>query len=442
MNTSRANPKRLRVLACAFACSPGGCRGLGDGEAVLGWNIVKQLARFHEVWVLTHIWNREGIEASEAKLDPNVQICYFDAPRGFRFLRRLQGAFQIYAYLWQIKAYFVARRLHKQNRFDLFHHVTYANDWMASHIGALLPVPYVRGPGGGAQRTPKGFLHEYRFRDRVWERIRSAGQRVLRSDPFFVLGQRRARAILVCNREALEALPAKWEKKALHFPVNGVTADDFAADSPPGSSDGRFQVFSAGKLLHWKGFGLAVRAFSRFAGKHPEAEFVIAGDGPELPRLQALVQELGIEGKVRFERWLPRQEVLSRMSASDVFLYGSIREGGGAIVVEAMAAGAPVVCLDSSGPGIHITDECGVKIRPESPGQVEREMAAALEKLYADPELRRRLGRAARQRAEQVYHWDRQGERLLQIYQNALNLRPEPEAHDPAQQESFVAKEA
>src|SRR5579884_2376590 len=80
---------------------------------------------------------------------------------------RGQCAFQVYAYLWQIKAYFVARRLHRERPFDVFHHVTYANDWMASYIGALLPVPYIRGPGGGAQRTPGAFLKEYKFRDRL-----------------------------------------------------------------------------------------------------------------------------------------------------------------------------------------------------------------------------------------------------------------------------------
>src|SRR5260370_28570115 len=77
------------------------------------------------------------------------------------FLRGIQGGIQIYAYVWQVKAYFVARRLHRRFPFDIFHHITYANDWMASFIGALLPVPYVRGPGGGAHRTPRELLQEY-----------------------------------------------------------------------------------------------------------------------------------------------------------------------------------------------------------------------------------------------------------------------------------------
>jgi glycosyltransferase involved in cell wall biosynthesis len=415
---------RLRVLVCAFACSPGGSGGLAGGETVLGWNIVRQLARFHDLVVLSHPWNRDGIERSQKALGPNVQFCYFDTPRAVRFLRRWQGAFQVYAYLWQIKAYFVARRLHRERPFDVFHHVTYANDWMASYIGALLPVPYIRGPGGGAQRTPGAFLKEYKFRDRLWERVRAVMRIVLRSDPFFLLSQHRARAILVCNRESMEALPMRWKNKAYHFPVNGVTSEDLSDAPPRVKNDGTFRVFSAGKLLHWKGFGLVIRSFARFAQGHPEAELAIAGDGPEFPRLNTLVHELGVGEKVRFERWLPRQEILSRMRASDVFLYGSLREGGGAIVVEAMAAGLPVVCLDLSGPAIHLADGCGIKIKAETPQQVVADMATALERLCADPELRRRMGIAAHKRAGKVYHWDRQGDRLLRIYQTILNGLP------------------
>ncbi len=74
---------------------------------------------------------------------------------------------------------------------------------MASIIGALLPVPYVRGPGGGAHRIPKPFLKGFRLGSRLAEFRRSFGQWVFRHDPFFALSQHRARMILACNREAV-----------------------------------------------------------------------------------------------------------------------------------------------------------------------------------------------------------------------------------------------
>lgn len=413
---------RLKVLVCAYSCLfESGVRFIG-GEAVLGWNVVQQLGRFHQIWVLTHSQNRQGIEEELRRMPlSNVGFYYIDLPGWLSFLQRFQGGIQIYAYLWQLKAYFVARRLHRRFQFDVFHHVTYANDWMANFIGALLPVPYIRGPGGGAHRTPKAFLREYSLRGRLWERLRAAGQWLFRHDPFFILSQRRARVILVCNPEALKAIPRKWQHKAFLFPVNGISSRDLSLNEPSERDDEKFRILSAGKLLRLKGFALAIQAFKGFAERCPEAEFIIIGDGPELLRLKALVEKLGLQPQVQFEGWLPREELLIRMQSCDVFLFPSLRDGGGAVVVEAMASGKPVICLDIGGPGLHVVEECGIKVTPRSPEQAVADMTRALERLYTDKELRLRMGKEARARAEQVYHWDRLGERLLKIYQEALD---------------------
>ncbi len=416
---------KVRVLACAYACCPGGSsERFGGGELILGWNVVRQLGRFHEVCVLASAQNQSGIEAAlRQEALPNVQFHYLDLPRWLGFLRDFQGGIQLYAYLWQVRAYFAARRLHRRHHFHLFHHITYANDWMASFIGALLPVPYVRGPGGGAHKTPKGLLRELSAVARVGQRLRAVGQWLFRHDPFFLLGQRRARAILVCNREALEAIPRRWRPKAQLFPVNGVSSGDLAPCVPAGSQNGKFQVLSGGKLLPIKGFGLAIRSFKAFADQCPETRFTIVGEGVELARLEALARELGLEEKVRFKDWMPREGLLAEMASCDVFLFPSLRDGGGAVVVEAMAAGKPVVCLDLAGPGMHVVDGCGIKVPPHSPEQVVGEMATALGRLYSDKEFRLRMGRKARERAVREYHWDRLGERLQEIYEEALGLQ-------------------
>ena len=137
---------------------------------------------------------------------PNATFLYLGLPKYLEFLNNFHGGVQIYAYLWQIKAYFVAKKLHKQIHFDIFHHVTYANDWMASYIGALLPVPYIRGPGGGAHSVPKNFLSDFSIAEHFSERFRSIGQWIFRHDPFFIIGQERAKNILVCNNEAFDAI--------------------------------------------------------------------------------------------------------------------------------------------------------------------------------------------------------------------------------------------
>jgi glycosyltransferase involved in cell wall biosynthesis len=411
-----------RLLIGAYACLVNPEVKVPGGGDIMAWNLVQRLGRVRQLGVLTAAQNRAAIEAAlQREPLPNVKFHYVDLPGWLQPLLRHRGGNQFYAYLWQWKAYFVARGLHRRVRFDLFHHLTYENDWMASIIGALLPVPYVRGPGGGAHRIPEPFLKGFRLGSRLAEFRRSFGQWVFRHDPFFVLSQHRARVILACNREAVEGVPVRWRHKVQLLSVNGISAHELTPPQQQARSE-KFAVLSAGRLVPLKGFDLALRAFRILAEKHPEAGFTIIGKGPELNHLESLIHELGIEKQTRIVSWMPRERLLASMRSCDVFLFASLRDGGGLVVVEAMACGKPVVCLDLGGPGLHINEECGFKVPSHDPDQALRDMAIALEKLASNRNLCAQMGRAAFERARQVYDWDRVTERIIEAYEQTLGV--------------------
>ena len=402
-----------KILICAFACvkDPDTRFGFGKGgESGLGWNTILQISKFADVSVLTDAGNKQEIEEkmTEAKIT-GVNFYYISLPKFLSFARRI---IQIYAYLWQIKAYFVAKKLHKKFNFDIFHHITYANDWMASYIGALLPIPYIRGPSGGAHKVPKAFLKNYTFEEKLVEKIRSVGQWIFRHDPFFIISQNRVKKILVCNKEAYNALKKNWREKAEFFPVNGISKEDLSVRGYE-RVNGRFKIITAGKLLKIKSFDLAIKTFEIFNKKFPESEFIIVGDGPELEKLKKLAG-----GRVKFEKWMLRKKLLEEIAESDVFLFPSLRDGGGQVVVEAMAQGKPVICFDISGPGFHVDENCGIKIKPDNSEQAIKDMASALEKLYVEEKLRLKLGEGAKKKVENFYNWDKLGERMQKIYES------------------------
>jgi glycosyltransferase involved in cell wall biosynthesis len=415
----------MKVLVSAYACNPAGSLQLHPGEDLTGWRLMEQLARFHELWVITHRYNEAGItEALAGKPLPNVRFHFAELPRGLKWLYRIEFGQRIYYYLWQIKAWRIARKLHREVHFEAAHHLTFGNDWIPSFIGAFLRVPFIWGPVGGGQRTPTPLLKEYSLYGRFAEAARNCAQGIGRRMRVRKRCLKKARAVLVCNRETRARMPRKFREKVIYFPVNGVAAEDFVDDGPRQQrNEQRFKVITAGRLHRLKGFSLAVEAFGAFAEKHPASEMVIIGEGPEEGRIRGLISRLGLEDKIRILPWLPRREVLANMRSSDVFLFPSFRDGGGAVVVEAMGSGIPVVVLDSGGPGAHVRDLWGIKVFPDSRESVIGGMTSALETLFSDRRLRERLGEAGRKRALEFYAWDRLGERMREIYDFALGLR-------------------
>ena len=424
------DPKRTKVLISAYACVQDPAVNLPGGGDLMAWNVIRQLRQRHELWVLTAVQNRSAIEAKlEKDPMPEVHFVYVGLPGRLYGLNRAQGGYQLYAYLWQWRAYFAARRLHRKIHFDLFHHLTYENDWMASIIGALLPVAYVRGPGGGAHRVPGKFRREFPLRSRLWEYVRMGLQWVFKHDPFFAIGQQRARALLMANREAFDALPGRWQKKAQLLSVNGVSLERFPSAAGAKPDGGRFRLLTAGRLIPLKGFDLAIRAFRLFfedvkrERQGMEAELMIVGDGPEDARLRSLIDDLAMGAHVHLVKWMPREDLFREMAECDTFVFPSLRDGGGLVVVEAMAAGKPVVCFDLAGPGLHVTEECGIKVAARSPEQAVQDLAAAFSRLALDAGLRAEMGLAARRRAEQVYDWSRVAERINRVYLDALRAQ-------------------
>lgn len=397
----------MKILLSAYACEP----GCGSEEGV-GWNTVWQVAKQNQVWCLTRIGYRQKIEAELIKNpNPNLQFIYFDPFNWTEDWRNKQGLVQFHYYLWQIQAYLIAKKLHQKIGFDLARHVTYVKHWSPSFL-SLLPVPFVWGPVGGGESTPKGFWGEYSLRGKVYEVLRDTAQRVGERDPFVRLTAKRTALGLATTPQTAERLRMMGVKQVQIASQVGLSGEEIALLSqfqPPEGEKVRF--LTVGRLLHWKGIHLGIRAFA--AAQIPDGEYWIVGDGGERERLVNLVAELGITNHVKFWGSLSRKETLEKMGNCHVLIHPSLHESGGFVCAEMMAAGRPVICLDWGGPAVQVTAETGIKIKPTTPEKTVRDLAEAMENLAADSELRVRMGISARKRIQQVFDWDIK-EQLLQ----------------------------
>jgi glycosyltransferase involved in cell wall biosynthesis len=404
-----------RILLSAYACEPS-----SGSEPGVGWNQARQAARFNEVWVLTRKNNAEPIrkELSRNPL-PNAHWCYYDLPRWLYFWKKGQRGVHLYYYLWQIGAYFVAKRLHTKIGFDLVHHVTLANYWMPSLL-ALLPVPFIWGPVGGAESMSRPFLRGFGERGKTYEMLRLLGRWRGEHDLLVRVTAKRACIALATTRETAQRLARLRCRDVRLLGAIGISEEEIAELSDHPLRAGPVRFVSVGRLLDWKGYHLSLPAFAKARASLPASSYWVIGDGPARMRLVQLARRLNVAESVQFWGALPRGLVLKKLAECDILVHPSLHESGGCVCLEAMAAGRPVVCLDYGGPAILVADETGIKVPAESPGQVIESLAQAMLRIAENPRLRRELSIAARRRVQSVFAWDKRGEVLERLYREAI----------------------
>jgi glycosyltransferase involved in cell wall biosynthesis len=240
--------------------------------------------------------------------------------------------------------------------------------------------------------------------------LRDLSDALTRVDPLVRATARRASVILVTTPATADRLPARDRARARLVPADGRTCS--TAPKVP-ASDG-LRVLYVGNLIYWKGVHLALAAVARCTRR--VSFTVVPGRSDDRVRLERLVRRLGIGDRVRFVDASTHAEALAQYEEHDVFLFPSLQDSGGGAVLEAMAAGLPVVCLDIGGPAVSVTPETGILVPARSPAQVIRALAASLDTLGADPALRRRMGEAGRRRVAEEYSWDSKGELMRELY--------------------------
>ena len=142
--------------------------------------------------------------------------------------------------------------------------------------------------------------------------------------------------------------------------------------------------------------------------------YTVVGDGPERSRLEDLARRLGIADRVTFAGRLEHHEVVREVARADIFCLPSWREAFGVVYVEAMACGKPVIgCRSQGAEDIISPGQDGILVEPRDVAS----LASALGQLLEDPELRQRMGEAARRRSR-AFSWDRTAEIYLDLYRS------------------------
>jgi glycosyltransferase involved in cell wall biosynthesis len=395
----------LRILLSVYACEPG-----KGSEPGVGWRWAVEMARLgHDVCVLTRQNNRAAIErALQIAPLPGIEFIYYDLPSWARRWKRNGRGVHLYYLLWQIGAYHVARRAHAAHPFDAVHHLTFGVLRQPSLMGRL-GIPFVAGPLGGGETAPLPLRQYFPLRSRFSEWLRDLSNRVCRHDPLVRSMLQHADIVLCKTPESLAWVPERYRAHSrclLEIGIDVVADEQEPLFSVTVGGRPELRLVYVGRFLALKGMDLGIRALAQLREQGIDATLTMIGRGPAKDHWQALAVELDIAEAIHWVPWMAQEELMNAYASFDALLFPSLRDSSGNVVLESMANGLPVVCLDLGGPAQMVDDECGIVVgtRDLSVVQVVDSLARSLEYLARWPAWRKALRKGARRRAMQ-FEW-------------------------------------
>lgn len=334
--------------------------------------------------------------AASASAVPARWVSFFSFPGGWGLSSA--GAFLFASLLPEI------RRLHDSHPVDLIHaHSALPCGQAASLLSRELNIPFVvtvHGLDAFSTRQVEG---------RAGRWCAGISRSVYRSA---------CRVICVSEKVREQVVAGALGPVNTTVLYNGADSHLF---SPPESDAGAVTVLSVGNLIPIKGHDLLLRAFAamqdRLPGIAPALALEIIGDGPERAHLEQSAQELGIGTKVHFRGRRSRREVADAMRSAAVFALPSRYEGLGCVYLEAMSSGRPVIACQGQGIEEVIRPaQNGCLITPDDLQGLTDTLAA----LLLQPELRRKIGEAARRTILKGFTLEQQAQRLVRLYRECL----------------------
>ena len=310
----------------------------------------------------------------------------------------------------------------KAGKYDLVHRVTPLSPTVSSPIARRCKeagIPFLMGPINGGLPWPRGFDAERR-QEREWlSYVRGAYK--------MMPGRRRtleaASAIIVGSQHTLTEMPDGVRGKCIYMPENGVDLARFPAQ-PNRQPNRPLRCIFVGRLVPYKCPDVLIEAAEPLLARN-DLSLEFCGDGPMMGALRQQAKDLGLTESITFHGNVPHTELQRIFSKADLFTFPSIREFGGAVVIEAMALGVVPLIVDYGGPSEHVTQETGFAVPVGSREDIAASFRRQLETIVANPDQLPAMARAGRARIEDRYAWEKKAAQVREIYSWVLGHRPD-----------------
>ncbi len=391
------------------------------GEAVLPYHYIRELKALGvDVHALTHARVREEIQSSD--ISDCATFHFVEDTVVERMLnsigKLMPSALRDSAINSTIGAVTLARlgkrarKLEHEIKFDVIHQPTPVSPLFPSFLNNM-QTPLVIGPMNGAMSYPPAFEKHYAEGSGGAVAVARAVSGIANR---LAPGKRQAAHILVANERTQRGLPNGIDPSKVSYLIeNGVDLQLWSPE-PQAKPDRPVFVF-VGRLVRLKALDLL---FEALVEVEPPARLVVIGDGPDRTKLEQLGQSLAGD-RIEFLGFRPQSEIRDILAASTALVLPSMRECGGAVVLEAFACATPAIATDWGGPQDYITPQTGYLIAPDARASFVRGLRDAMSELARDPARTQAMGAAARAHIEEKFSWQAKTAQMLEIYNAVIS---------------------
>jgi glycosyltransferase involved in cell wall biosynthesis len=441
---SGATERRIRALLLVDTCNP-------EWESVplQGWLHFAALRELVDTHLVTRQRNRDAL-LRQGMVEGRDFICIdtealFDPAEAL--VRSIAGPHKGMGILTglSIPSYLAFEHLAWQRlapalrsgAFDVVHRVMPMSPVIPSLFASRcrrLGIPFVLGPLNGGLAWPKQFPELRRNEGERFGRLRELHRLV----PGYRATRRNAAALVVGGENAWTDMPKRWHDKLFYMLELGIDPARFPRPVPRSAASYRGRPLRAaflGRFVPYKGADMAIEAAAPLL-RDGRMTLDIIGHGPEQPRLEAMVAELGVAGATTFAGKLQHIEIAERLARADVMTFPSVRELGGAAVLEAMAAGVVPIVVKYGGPGELVSPDCGFPLPLAERGVIVAALRQVLERVAAEPEQLAAMSACGVERAFGEFSWPAKARQMVEVYRWVLRRRADKPAmalqpHDP-----------
>src|SRR5919202_2717744 len=373
--------KRLKALMIVEQCNP-----TFSSVPFVAYNIFREIEQIFDVTLVTHERNRSAFETTTEHKNivyisqSDFITKYYNFVEGFASKGHMNWplyhtlTYPIYGE-FDKKVYNQFKQEILRGDYDIVHALTpMMPRYPYKVVKACKKTPFLLGPVNGGLPFPAGFKETAKQESANLNFLRTLGRSLI---PGYVETYKKAEKNLVGSNYTLQMLNklfALSDNKTELFYENGI-ANDFLNNAKNTSNGSKVNLLFVGRLVPYKCADIVIEAISKLEQEvQDKISLTIVGDGSERGNLEQQVRDNNLSEIVRFAGWVNQQETLEYYSKSDIFCFPSIREFGGAVVLEAMACGLPCIVANNGGIGEYVTEEVGFKIQPNSKEYLTQEL--------------------------------------------------------------------